>query len=51
VGRRRPSFREIREAASFADRPLPRAMIIETTVLIVVADMAADTIQARPDRG
>jgi hypothetical protein len=50
VGRRRPSFRDPR-GRSFADRPLPRAMIIETTVPIVVADMAADTIQARPDRG
>ncbi|MEA2292046.1 MAG: peptide/nickel transport system permease protein [Solirubrobacteraceae bacterium] len=42
-------FREIREVASFTDWPLLQAMVIETTVLIVVANMAADTIQARLD--
>jgi ABC-type dipeptide/oligopeptide/nickel transport system permease component len=42
-------YREIRSIGSFADYPLLQGMIIETTVIIVVANMIADAIQARLD--
>lgn len=42
-------YREIRSIGSFADYELLQGMIIETTVIIVVANMLADAIQARID--
>jgi peptide/nickel transport system permease protein len=42
-------FREVRQIGSFADFPLLQGMIIETTFLIVVANMLADAVQARLD--
>ena len=42
-------YREIRSIGSFADYDLLQGMIIETTVIIVVANMLADAIQARLD--
>jgi peptide/nickel transport system permease protein len=42
-------YREIRGIASFSDWPLLQGMIIETTVIIVVANMLADAVQARLD--
>jgi peptide/nickel transport system permease protein len=42
-------YREIRSIGSFADYELLQGMIIETTVIIVVANMLADAIQARLD--
>jgi ABC-type dipeptide/oligopeptide/nickel transport system permease component len=42
-------YREIRSVYSTADLPLIQAMVLETTVLIVLANMAADLIQARVD--
>jgi peptide/nickel transport system permease protein len=42
-------YREIRSIYSNADLPLIQAMVIETTVLIVVANTVADLIQARVD--
>jgi peptide/nickel transport system permease protein len=42
-------YREIRSIGSFADYDLLQGMIIETTVIIVVANMVADAIQARLD--
>jgi ABC-type dipeptide/oligopeptide/nickel transport system permease component len=42
-------YREIRSVYSFADLPMIQAMVIETTVLIVVANTLADLIQARMD--
>jgi peptide/nickel transport system permease protein len=42
-------YREIRSIGSFADYALLQGMIIETTVIIVVANMLADAIQARLD--
>ena len=42
-------YREIRSVYSTADLPLIQAMVIETTILIVVANTAADLIQARVD--
>jgi peptide/nickel transport system permease protein len=42
-------YREIRAVYSTVDLPLIQAMVIETTILIVVANTAADLIQARLD--
>jgi peptide/nickel transport system permease protein len=42
-------YREIRGIASFSDWPLLQGMIIETTAIIVIANMLADAIQARLD--
>jgi peptide/nickel transport system permease protein len=42
-------YREIRSVYSTADLPLIQAMVLETTVLIVLANIAADLIQARVD--
>jgi peptide/nickel transport system permease protein len=42
-------YREIRSIGSFADYDLLQGMIIETTVIIVVANLLADAIQARLD--
>ena len=42
-------YREIRSVYSFADLPMIQGMVIETTVLIVVANTLADLIQARMD--
>jgi peptide/nickel transport system permease protein len=42
-------YREIRSVYSNADLPLIQAMVIETTILIVVANTLADLIQARLD--
>ena len=42
-------YREIRSVYSFADLPMIQGMVIETTVLIVVANILADLIQARTD--
>ncbi len=42
-------YREIRSVFSYADLPLIQGMIIETTALIVLANMAADLLQARVD--
>ena len=42
-------YREIRQIASFGDWPLLQGMIIETTAIIVLANMAADAVQARLD--
>jgi peptide/nickel transport system permease protein len=42
-------YREIRSVYSFADLPMIQAMVIETTVLIVVANTLADLIQAAVD--
>jgi peptide/nickel transport system permease protein len=42
-------YREIRSVYSFADLPMIQGMVIETTVLIVVANTLADLIQARVD--
>jgi peptide/nickel transport system permease protein len=42
-------YRELRSIGSFADYDLLQGMIIETTVIIVVANMLADAIQARLD--
>jgi peptide/nickel transport system permease protein len=42
-------YREVRSIGSFADYDLLQGMIIETTVIIVVANMLADAIQARLD--
>jgi peptide/nickel transport system permease protein len=42
-------YREIRHIGSFADYALLQGMIIETTVIIVLANMAADAVQARLD--
>jgi ABC-type dipeptide/oligopeptide/nickel transport system permease component len=42
-------YREIRSIGAFADYPLLQGVIIETTVIIVVANMIADAIQARLD--
>jgi peptide/nickel transport system permease protein len=42
-------YREIQSVYSNADLPLIQAMVIETTILIVVANMLADLIQARLD--
>jgi peptide/nickel transport system permease protein len=42
-------YREIRQIASFSDWPLLQGMIIETTVIIVLANMVADGVQARLD--
>jgi peptide/nickel transport system permease protein len=42
-------YREIRSVYSNADLPLIQAMVIETTILIVVANTLADIIQARLD--
>jgi peptide/nickel transport system permease protein len=42
-------FKEIREITSFNDTPVLQGLIIEATVLIVVANMLADAVQARLD--
>lgn len=42
-------YREIRSVFSYADLPLIQGMIIETTFLIVIANMLADLVQARVD--
>ena len=42
-------YREIQSVYSNADLPLIQAMVIETTILIVMANMLADLIQARLD--
>jgi len=42
-------YREITSVYSNADLPLIQAMVIETTILIVVANLFADLIQARLD--
>ena len=42
-------YREIRHIGSFADYQLLQGMIIETTVVIVVVNMAVDALQARLD--
>jgi peptide/nickel transport system permease protein len=42
-------FREIREVSSFQDTAVLQGLIIEATVLIVVANMLADAVQARLD--
>ena len=42
-------YREITQISSFSDWPLLQGMIIETTALIVIANMAADALQARLD--
>jgi peptide/nickel transport system permease protein len=42
-------YREIRSVYSNADLPLIQAMVIETTILIVVANTLADLVQARLD--
>jgi hypothetical protein len=42
-------YREIRSVFSYADLPLIQGMIIETTAMIVLVNMAADLIQARVD--
>lgn len=42
-------FREVRDIANFGDFDLLQGMLIETTVLIVVANMLADAVQARLD--
>jgi peptide/nickel transport system permease protein len=44
-------YREIRQIASFDDWPLLQGMIIETTAIIVLANMVADGVQARLDPG
>jgi peptide/nickel transport system permease protein len=41
--------REISSVYSNADLPLIQAMVIETTILIVLANLAADLLQARVD--
>jgi peptide/nickel transport system permease protein len=43
------TYRYIRSVFSFADLPMIQGMVIETTVLIVVANTFADLIQARVD--
>ena len=42
-------YREIRSVYSNTDLPLIQAMVIETTILIVLANTFADLIQARVD--
>jgi peptide/nickel transport system permease protein len=42
-------FREVRDIANFGDFDLLQGMLIETTILIVVANMLADAVQARFD--
>ena len=44
-------YREIRQIASYSDWPLLQGMIIETTAIIVLANMVADGVQARLDPG
>jgi ABC-type dipeptide/oligopeptide/nickel transport system permease component len=42
-------FREVRDVQSYSDTPTVQALIIQATVLIVVANMLADAVQARLD--
>jgi peptide/nickel transport system permease protein len=42
-------YREIRQIASFSDWALLQGMLIETTAIIVLANMVADGVQARLD--